>query len=94
MAKINIGITPLAREKLKEIVNGSKAEIIEFIENIDRNIDNETYNLFLKAGQMNYYYKKCKNIYLIFTINEKNGIGVVDFLTEIEFNNVKKTNPL
>ena len=90
MVKTTIKMTPLAMEKLKEIVNGSKKKIDSFFDNIDKYLKEKDYNLFIKGDDDNFYYKKCENIYLIFIILDKNTIGVVDFITEVEFKKIKR----
>lgn len=87
--KFIIRATPRAYEKLKEIVNGSKEKVNEFINNITKNgIKKEDYYVFLKDISGEFYFHKCKNVYVIFVIGT-NEITLVDFLTEIEFNEIR-----
>lgn len=77
--------TDRAYEKLKEIVNGSKEKIDEFVNKImNEGIDKNDYKIFLKNGKQEFNYHKCKNIYVIFVIGDK-MVTLVDFLTETEF---------
>ena len=83
--------TPRAEEKLKEIVNGSKEEVNHLFEKITKEgIKKEDYPIFLKNPAGEFYYHKCKNIYVIFIIEEK-SVTLLDFLTETEFNEKKKS---
>jgi len=86
--KIEIKATPRAYEKLKEIVNGSRKKVNEFIEKISKEgIHKEDYLTFLRNKQQEFYYYKCNNVYVIFTI-EENILTLVDFLIEIEFKEI------
>ncbi len=90
MAQIEIRLSPLAKEKLKEIINGSKEKVMDLFNNIDKYIKEKSYDLLFKGDTTNFYYKKCNNIYAIFTIRDESTIGIVDFITEIEFEKFKK----
>ena len=90
MAKTIIKFSKIAEEKLKEIVNGSKAEVKEFFDNIDNYMEKKEYKLIFKGSKKNFYYKKCKNVYLMFFIMDKNTIGIIDILIETEFNKLRK----
>ena len=84
--------TPRAHEKLKEIVNGSREKINEFIEDVSENgIKSEKYGLFLENIGGKFYYHRCKNIYVIFVMI-KEEITIVDLLTETEFKEIKGNN--
>jgi hypothetical protein len=89
MAKIKITGTQLAIEKFQEVINGSKEKVMEFFNNIDKYIEEKDYEILFKGEKDTFYYKKCKNVYCIFTIKSENEILIVDFLTETEFNKTK-----
>ncbi len=86
---LQLRATDRAYEKLKEIINGSKDKINEFIKKITKDgINRSDFSLFLQNKQQEFYYNKCKNIYVIFVFEEK-VVTFVDFLTELEFNETK-----
>lgn len=86
---MEIKATQRALEQLKEIVNGSKEKVNEFIHNITQiGIKKEDYEVFLKNTGGTFYYHKCKNIYVVFVIGEKE-VTLVEFLTETEFNEIR-----
>jgi len=89
MAKIKISVTQLAREKFEEIINGSKNKILDFFSNIDKYIEDNDYDFLFEGKDIKYYYKKCENIYLIFSIIDEDNISIIDFLTKTEFNKIK-----
>ncbi|MFH1452026.1 MAG: hypothetical protein ABIF88_02540 [archaeon] len=83
-------ITPRAEEILKEKVNGSRGKINEFVKKIlESGISKGKYQTFLKNGDEEFYYNKCKDIYVIFVIRG-NEITFIDFVTEIEFNEIRQ----
>ena len=87
--EIEIKATPRAFEQLKEIVNGSREKVNEFIENISKvGINREDYQIFLKNASDTFYYHKCKNMYVVFVIG-KGEVTLVEFLTETEFNEIR-----
>ena len=87
--KMELKATQRALEQLKEIVNGSKEKLNEFIQTITNvGIDKDDYQVFLKNVSGIFYYHKCKNIYVIFVIGDKE-VTLVEFLTETEFNEIK-----
>lgn len=84
-----ISITKRAEQILKEKVNGSKGKIDEFMKKIvNEGISKGNFEIFLEGGNNDFHYHKCKDMYVIF-IFKKNEIMVVDFLTEIDFDNLK-----
>ena len=83
--KMELRATKIAYEKLKEIVNGSKEEVNNFIGEITKKgIKKENYEIFLKNSEGEFLSHKCKNIFVIFIMRE-NIVTFVDFLTETEF---------
>jgi len=90
MSKIEISATPRAQEKYNEIVNGSKAEMNTFFADIEKNgIDKKKFEFLLKNDKDKFYYKQCKNVYLIFLIEDETTITILDFLSKIEFGSLK-----
>ena len=54
--------TDRAYEKLKEIVNGSKEKVDEFINKVvNEGIEKKDYGIFLKNTLQEFNYHKCKN---------------------------------
>lgn len=86
-----ISITPRAEQLLTEKVNGSKSKINEFVKKIlDEGISKGEFEIFLENNDNGeFYYHKCKDIYVIFVV-KPNEITFIDFLTEIEFNEIKQ----
>ena len=87
-----IEITPIAKEKMQELVNGSKEAVLDFFNNIDKYLKSEDYTLLFKGDKVDFFYKKCKNVYLVFNTRDKEDIGIVDILTETEFNKIKENS--
>ena len=84
--------TERAIQKLKEIVNGSRKKVNDFIEKASKGeVEPKDYKIFIANKTITFYQHKCKNIYIIFAI-VKNRITLVDFLTEIEFKDSKNKN--
>lgn len=93
MDKIEIRATQRAQEKFKEIINGSKKEIIEFFSSLEKEgINKEDFDILFSTEGKNFYYKECKNVYVIFLIESKEVIVVVDFLTKTEFNDLRNSS--
>lgn len=81
--------TNRAHETLKEIVNGSKEKIDLFITKLKKDgINKKDYKIFLKNSNEIFYYYKCKNIYVIFTII-KDIVTFVELLTPIKFKEIR-----
>lgn len=87
---MKINATPLAKQKFEEMLNGSKSKVVDFINNIGKYIKDKDYKLLFKGKDKDYYYKKCKKIYAIFIIEDEETIGLIDFITEVEFDKFKK----
>jgi hypothetical protein len=86
--KYKIALTPLAKQKYDEVLNGSKESVKGFLDNINESIEKKDYTLLFE-GVEKFYYKKCNKIYVIFFIKEKT-IVIVDFLVEEEFKKIKE----
>ncbi len=85
--------TERAYQKYKEIVNGSKKELDELFSDIGSDkISVADLNKFNVRGGENFYFKKCKNVYAIILTEEQNLWFLVDILTGIEFQDVKKSS--
>jgi len=91
MTKIEIKATARAQQKYNEIVNGSKKEIGIFFKNLKSGgLNKEDFEFMFEVEKDKFYSKKCKNVYIIFLIDDEKSIIIVDFLTEIEYNNLMK----
>lgn len=87
MREIEIKATPRAQEKFDEIINGSKKEILEFFDKLEKkDLEKKSFRLLFNVKEKNFYYKKCKNVYTIFLVEDSDSITVSDFITESEFN--------
>lgn len=86
MKKRELKFTPLAKQKFETILNGSKEYVSEFFDNINKYIETNDYKILFEGSSKSFYYKLCKKIYVIFTIEDDKAVGIIDFLTEIEFN--------
>ncbi len=93
MSKIEIRATERAQQKYNEISNGSKEEIDKFFRTIQSNgISKKGYQLLFEKEGTRFYYRRCKNVYLIFLIDDISSITVLDFLSKIEFDGLKSRN--
>lgn len=93
MGKVEIRATQRAQEKFREIVNGSKKEVVEFFSCIEKDgIKKEDYKILFNTDGENFYYKECKNVFVLFLIESQKVIIVVDFLTKTEFEDLKNSN--
>lgn len=78
-------ITKRAEEKLKEIINGSKKEVLLFFSEIEKDgINWKKQDLVFDSEELPLYKKKCKNVYVIFAKGSGGEVIVADFLTKIE----------
>jgi hypothetical protein len=85
MDKREIRFTKRAEEKLKEIVNGSRKEVLQFFKDIEeKGINWKKENLIFDSDELPLYKKRCKNVYVIFAKGKKGEVIVADFLTETE----------
>ncbi len=87
MVEKKLKITPLAEEKIKELTNGSRENVLDFFNNIDKYLQERSYKLLFKGEQGNFYYRECKNVYVIFTVDEKH-ILILDILTKVELEKI------
>ena len=83
---VNVSATKRAFEKIQEIFNGSRKKFFQFINNITfEEVKGKKFQVFLSNGNKIFYYKQCKNAYVIFTIDSETRITIVDILTETDF---------